>query len=287
MVAELIDALGLEGVAPARWAITADRKLTLTQLRGRSQETPARSAELRAARGLSSAAGMNTLTLSIAIAIAALSLALGLTGCNGGVECANAACASPGSGGAGTGGSGNSGGSGGSGGSVDCSLEVPAPGPAFTFHVHNGGTATRTVNFGCGTLIPIALDTASGALPLGTGGDLVCDADGTCASAYKGDVIHFCSDCGPGVAQELPPGGTVDIAWNHIAYAGGVAPEACSGVPGGWACSLAVAVPGSTMQTGTITICADGAGFGGCFGESFSVSFTVDTTKAEGTIEVP
>ena len=41
-----------------------------------------------------------------------------------------------------------------------CALD--APGPKFTFHVHNGGTQALSLTYGCGNALPITLTTPQG-----------------------------------------------------------------------------------------------------------------------------
>ena len=45
-----------------------------------------------------------------------------------------------------------------------CGLD---PTGMFVFHLHNGGSRMLGLAFGCGSLVPIVLDTAGGALPIG------------------------------------------------------------------------------------------------------------------------
>jgi hypothetical protein len=158
----------------------------------------------------------------------------------------------------------------------------------FTFHVHNGGANHLSLAYGCGGNLPILLSTPAGPLGIGPGPADGCEL--TCQQQYAGPVQQGCSDCGPGVGADLAAGTTVDIGWDHRVYVAHLAAPQCVGGQPGVSCALAEAVPPTATQTGTLTVCTGGASSGGpgggyCSGSEM-VSFTLDTTQAQGTIEV-
>ena len=185
------------------------------------------------------------------------------------------------------GGGGPEGGGAAEGGAGACA--IAPPGSAFTFHVHNGGASHLGLAYGCGGSLPILLSTPAGSLGIGPGPADGCEF--TCTQQYAGPVQQGCSDCGPGVGADLPAGATVDIAWDHRVYVAHMAASECVGGQSGVSCALPEAVAASTTQAGTLTVCTGGASSGGpggggyCSGSEM-VSFTVDTTQAEGTVQV-
>ena len=166
---------------------------------------------------------------------------------------------------------------------------IPAPGATFTFHVHNSGTSHLGLSYGCGGTLPIQLNTPGGPLGIGPGPADACEF--TCQQQYMGPVQQGCSDCGPGVGADLAAGTTVDITWDCRVYVAHTASPECVGGQPGVSCALAETVAPSAMQMGTLSVCTGGASSGGPGGGSCSgseiVSFTLDTTQAQGTIEVP
>jgi hypothetical protein len=164
--------------------------------------------------------------------------------------------------------------------SARCQLD-PA-GATFTFHIHNRGTAPLSLDFGCGRSIPITVATAQGQQGVGPGPADVCEF--TCEEVYSGTAAQGCSDCGPPQLRDLAPSATVDVAWDRRAYVEIRADTAC--VASGQSCALGTTVPATATQAGSVTICKTQTGTGGC-ASSAKVSFTLDTTKSEGTIAVP
>jgi hypothetical protein len=197
--------------------------------------------------------------------------------------CDPAACTSE-STGASTG-SGGAGGTGGAGGGEACKLE--APGKAFTFHVHNGGAQTLRLAYGCGGKIPVTLETPSGAQAIGP----VNTCEFTCDALYSPHPSSNCGDCAGGSGAALPPGATVDLAWDQRVYTEHAANQACVGefLPRPDTCALGAILAPSSAQKGVLTACTaplnGDDGFCPPAGES-PFSFTVDTTKTEATIEI-
>jgi hypothetical protein len=183
------------------------------------------------------------------------------------------------------------GGTGGQGGNPACKLDFPPTG-TFTFHIHNAGSSPRSIPFGCGSTIPIQLDTPTGPVASSLQGIAVADCNESCEDAYTAPGVTtfpFCSDCGGGMSADLPAGSTVDITWNRIGRVTDAVPAPCVGDAGITSCLRAIAVAASMTQTGTLTVCSSGGSLeGDCGGPSgqTAVSFTVDTTKGEATIEV-
>ncbi|HEY7374122.1 MAG TPA: hypothetical protein VIF57_18315, partial [Polyangia bacterium] len=133
-----------------------------------------------------------------------------------------------------------------------CVQRVPA-GATFTFHLRNDGTETRYMSFGCGGNPPIALEAAQGKGGIGPESVYFCGY--TCDPVFAGQSVPSgCTDCGPGVSKELPPGATVDVAWDRRLWQQVTIPAACSGLPQPSTCALGVAVA-ATMVNGTVTYC--------------------------------
>jgi hypothetical protein len=133
-----------------------------------------------------------------------------------------------------------------------CVQQVPA-GATFTFHVRNDGTETRYMSFGCGGNPPIALETAQGSRGIGPESVYFCGY--TCDPVFAGQSVpNGCTDCGPGVSKQLPPGATVDIAWDRRLWQQATISAACSGLPQQSICALGVAVA-ATMVNGAVTYC--------------------------------
>jgi hypothetical protein len=188
--------------------------------------------------------------------------------------------------GADTGGGGPEGGAGPDGGGT---CVIPPAGSTFTFHVHNAGSGTMGLSYGCGGSIPITLVTPAGTLGIGPGPANGCEF--TCESEYKGPVQAACSDCGPGVGAALPAGGTVDIAWDRRVYVAHTADPQCVGGQTGVSCALAQPVAPTSAQQGTLTVCTTSTNNGYCGassggGSTKDVAFTADTSQTETTVQV-
>jgi hypothetical protein len=166
-----------------------------------------------------------------------------------------------------------------------CALD-PA-GATFTFHIHNAGSSHRWLYDGCGKNWPIVIDTPGGMLGIGPESANVCGF--TCEQDYQGNPQQGCTDCGPGISVDLPAGATVDMPWDRRVYVMHSADPQCVG---GLtvSCALGVAVAPASMQAGTLTACTGGGASSGSSGwcsTGEAVAFTLDTTKSEGTVEVP
>jgi hypothetical protein len=182
------------------------------------------------------------------------------------------------------GGANGTGGDGGEGGAAP-SCAIDAPGPTFDFLVTNIGNRDLLLTYGCGSDLPIELDTAEGPLGIGAGNADFCQV--SCDQVYEGSPNNGCSDCGPGYGDVVGPGETVTIAWDRRVYVEHTAPEACSGLANGNQCALGKTVDGKL--SGTLTFCTDPlANPGGyCYtGDEEQVGFTVDTDGSEMTIEI-
>ena len=176
----------------------------------------------------------------------------------------------------------------GTGGAGVCQLD---PKGSFTFHVHNAGTKMLRLALGCGATLPIDLVTPEGTLSIGPGGvGNTCEF--TCDEVYGGGNTGECSDCGPGVSADLSPGVTADIQWDRRVYVDQMVVAQCAPDDPEGVCAFGEAVKPSAAQSGVLTTCDDTAAsqsgiVGSCAtGSTAAVSFTLDTTQAEGTIEV-
>ncbi|MFO0755649.1 MAG: hypothetical protein U0359_04125 [Byssovorax sp.] len=158
------------------------------------------------------------------------------------------------------------------------------PGDTFTFHVHNGGASALDLTFGCGASLPIVLDTDRGAFDIGPGPSTFCE--NKCDAVYAGQVFEGCTDCGGGVSADLDPGKTVDIAWDRRVYDAIMVDRSCTVNDKSVYCARGTAVRPTASQTGTLTVCTSAFGSYCDDSDKLSVSFTIDTTKNEGTIEV-
>ncbi len=186
----------------------------------------------------------------------------------------------PGSGGNGGGGSGQGGGQGGAGGQLDCSL--PPPGAAFAFRINNVGTRELGLAYGCGKTLPIQIDTADGPRGIGAGSGDYCEID--CDTVYGGYENWGCSDCGPGSGVPLVPGEATEIPWDRRVYVAHQASAECTGHPDGNGCALGVPVGDAT--SGTLTFCTDAQSAGYCFGAEETVTFALDLSLNEVTIDI-
>lgn len=168
------------------------------------------------------------------------------------------------------------------------------PGAKFTFRVHNAGSAHKTLVLGCGSTLPIMLQSANGPAALVLD-DNSCfgDGDGSCHDAFMGKFLQECSDCGPGDYDDLPAGAVVDFSWDHVGWVQESIPAQCvadagsSGDPDFMStCQLAFPMPPSTKQEGSVTVCNEtDPHFGTCV-DADETEFTIDTTKSEATIDV-
>jgi hypothetical protein len=160
-----------------------------------------------------------------------------------------------------------------------CALE---PQGQFTFHVHNNTGAVLFWSTVCGRGLPIVLDTARGTLPIAPIG--LCGV--TCDDVYtRGVDPDACTDCGPGTKSSVQPGASSDIEWDRRVYAPHVYSSACGPVRFvGQSCEEGHALAPNATQTGKIRVC-NSQGDPGCIGGR-DVTFTIDTTKAAGTIEI-
>ena len=172
----------------------------------------------------------------------------------------------------------------GGGGAGECTL--PLPGADFSFVVENTGTSQLSLKLGCGSTIPIVLATPDGALGIGPGNANTCEFD--CEMVYDGFEAWGCSDCGPGVGEELPPGGEVTITWDRRYYVDHVAPAECSGHEDGNGCGLGLPAEAEHITSGVLTVCDDPYADGYCWGANeIAIPFTIDLTQDSLIIEVP
>jgi hypothetical protein len=162
-----------------------------------------------------------------------------------------------------------------------CALD---PTDSFVFHVHNAGTSTIVLDLGCGRTLPIILATPAGRLSIGPGGADACEF--TCDQIYAGQAVPGgCTDCGPGVSKEIVPGYVVDVAWDRRVYARHTLEPACSKATG--TCALGTAVAPTASQLGALTTCPLAQHQPFSCAAPTTTEFTVDTTSAEATIDVP
>jgi hypothetical protein len=172
------------------------------------------------------------------------------------------------------------------------SCKIDPPGDVFTFHVHNGGRAMLRLSYGCGDSLPINLDTPKGNLSIGSGAVNWCEVK--CDSVYGGQPNNGCWDCGPGYGAPLGSGMTADIKWDRRVYVAHTADPKCTGQTSGNSCALGQAVAPSRAQKGSLTVCSppvpptvDPGTIGGCWAApTTTMTFTIDTTKDEGMIEL-
>lgn len=199
--------------------------------------------------------------------------AISLLGCGSAVDA--------GASGAGGGPSGGQGGQGGDGGSVDCTL--PAPGDPFQFVINNVGARALTLTYGCGTALPITIDTTEGARGIGV--ESASDVGVSCDEIYAGKVYDFWTDCGPGYGTTLQPGESTVIDWDRRVYVGFTAPGACTG--DGEVANCALGVPVGEATSGTLTIC-DEAYPGGYCGTNHGelVPFGLDLGLSSVSIDI-
>jgi hypothetical protein len=145
------------------------------------------------------------------------------------------------------------------------------------------GTRTLSLDLGCGLALPIVIDTPAGMRPTGPGPEDVCEF--TCDRVYAGMVQGgACSDCGNGTSEALGPGTTADIHWDRRSYQETMTDPQCSS-GSTQPCALGTSVAPLAAQTGVLTVCTNPSPTGFC-STSDTVSFTIDTTQSEGTIEV-
>jgi hypothetical protein len=201
----------------------------------------------------------------------------------------NVSSGSSGPGGAGGAGGGGSSGSAGTGGTLgDGGVCQLAPRGMFTFHVHNAGTSSMTLTYGCGAKLPIELDTPEGKLGAGPGNADGCEK--SCDLIYSSvnpQCPGFCTDCALGQLEKIAAGGSTDIAWDRRVYVAKIAEQPCLAgrtcQPGN--CAFGIAVAPEPNQTGRLTICTDPNAVGVSCATSRTVDFTIDTTSSEATID--
>ncbi|UQA59376.1 hypothetical protein [Polyangium aurulentum] len=167
---------------------------------------------------------------------------------------------------------------------------VDAPGKPFTFHVHNVGTRKLRLTKGCGSELPITLDTPMGTASIGSG-----DCATTCEDLYAGGPSQpgfGCADCGTGMGLALEPGKTATLTWDRRVYVKHDIDTSCGDYDRD-SCSLAQTVAATAAQKGVLGVCADEHGdvgdgrvSGFCIDDEETTAFTVDTTGDETTIEV-
>jgi hypothetical protein len=174
---------------------------------------------------------------------------------------------------------------------ADCggnACQIDPPGETFTIHVHNGGSQMLRLAYGCGKTLPIEIETPGGHQRISPGPADTCEV--ACDTVYAGQPNNPCSDCGSGVGADLGPGMIADIEWDRRIYVAHTADPKCSGNPDGNSCALGQAVAPATAQAGVLTTCTDmvSGGAGYCLtADENPVSFLIDTTNTEGTIEIP
>jgi hypothetical protein len=200
----------------------------------------------------------------------------------------NASSGPGGGGGTGGGGAGSSGSAGTGGTNGDGGVCQLAPRGMFTFHVHNAGTASMTLTYGCGAKLPLELDTPDGKLGAGPGNADACEK--SCDLIYSSpnpQCPGSCTDCALGMLEEIAPGGSTDIAWDRRVYVAKMAEQPCfvdrTCPPGN--CAFGIAVASKPSQTGRLTICTDPNAVGVSCATSRTVDFTIDTTSSEATID--
>jgi hypothetical protein len=165
-----------------------------------------------------------------------------------------------------------------------------APKGEFTFHIRNGGTSLLRLALGCGAKLPIDLDTPDGKLGIGPGNADACER--SCDLVYDSPIPQcpgFCTDCANGKLVTIGSGATGDMEWDRRVYVPKMAEQRCladPSCPSGKSCAFGIAVAPKANQMGTLTICTDPNAQGVYCATSRTVSFTVDTTAQEGTIEV-
>jgi hypothetical protein len=142
-----------------------------------------------------------------------------------------------------------------------------------------------SLTYGCATTAPITLDTPGGMSSTQPYDVNTCGF--TCEFFYGGNFQGGCSDCGPGYGANLAPGATVDVMWDRRVYAAHDADPQCVGGMTGIQCALGQALAPASAQAGTLAVCPQAQGTAGYCGTStYNVSFTVDTTQSQGTVEV-
>jgi hypothetical protein len=166
---------------------------------------------------------------------------------------------------------------------AQCPLD---PKGSFVFHVHNKGTRMLSLALGCGGSLPIVLQTANGSAPIGPGPEDVCEF--TCDNVYACKAGQSCSDCGPGYGAPLGPGMTADIQWDRRTYVETRTDPQCVVQCNGSSptCALGTSLAPSASQAGVLTVCTSTSLGAGSCATSEMVSFAIDTTQPQGTIEV-
>lgn len=173
-------------------------------------------------------------------------------------------------------------GAGGGGAAPTC--ELPASGADFVFTIRNVGTRELVLSFGCGSTMPILLDTPDGERGIGEGNADFCAVP--CELVYDGFENFGCSDCGPGQGEPLMPGTEVSIDWDRRYFVEHDAPPACTGHPDANSCSLGIVARPGEVTSGRLLVCPNDTPSGYCFGEDESVPFTLDLGQNGLVIEV-
>jgi hypothetical protein len=171
--------------------------------------------------------------------------------------------------------------------SADCSAMDDPPGTTFTFHVHNGGSTDQYLAYDCGGGAPMVLTTPAGSLGISPSSVYPCAS--TCDQAYAGNVAS-CPTCTTGNTPMVAAGTTFDITWDRRVYASQpLDPRCYGGALGGtvFLCGLGTAVAPSASQSGKLTVCPLGGWSSSGAPPCQTITFTVDLTQSEGTIEVP
>jgi hypothetical protein len=163
-----------------------------------------------------------------------------------------------------------------------CALDPP--GAKFVFHVHNAGTRMLSLAYGCGGALPIVLQTPQGMLHSGPGPEDRCEF--TCDVVYGTAGNIGCTDCGPGVGTSLAPGMTADISWDRRGYQEIMTDPVCTGGASA-SCARGTTVAPIASQMGVLTVCTGAPVAAGWCATTDTVTFSVDTTLTEGTIDVP
>lgn len=167
------------------------------------------------------------------------------------------------------------------------SCTLAPPGKPFQFVIRNVGVRNLTFALGCGTNLPFVIDTDAG--PFGIG---AANAEGCgyrCEWIYEGQPNRGCSDCGPGVSEPLPPGGTVTFDWDRRVRVPHVAKPHCAGFVAAqeYEYSCALPVDAGDASTGELYVCSAPGSFGGsCDAEEEVRSFSFDPDLDSVTIDI-
>jgi hypothetical protein len=153
---------------------------------------------------------------------------------------------------------------------------------SFTFHVHNNSGSMMFWREGYALPMPLSLDTPDGALPAFPG--LVAPCGFTCEQIYGGSQVPGSCDHGPPNFAGSNPDETVDVVWSRGGYGLHIIEAGCSAQWAGDSCAVGFVVAPTSAQTGSVEICENVLA-ATCLNPR-QVTFTVDTTRAESTIEL-